>query len=108
MFLTKLLLNKEITEPNKSSSSNPDGESLQFLIKDHLVNISQKFTKKEEQSVSVKDIRTNISNQGTMNQQILDIIQKCQNGNSPSLTSKLSTITPNFNSTCNASMQHQQ
>lgn len=74
MFLTKLLLNKEITDPNRSVPNS--GENLQVLIKDHLMNISHKYTSKtDNQNVaSTNEIRKDISSQGTMNQQILDII----------------------------------
>ena len=55
------------------------GNILKNLIKDHLMSISQKYTKNEERPANVmNDFRQNISNQSIMNQQLLDIIQKCQ------------------------------
>ena len=51
MFLTKLILNKEITQQNGNLTK--QGEYLQTMIKDHLINISGKFShSKEEGNIS--------------------------------------------------------
>ena len=46
------------------------------MIKEHLLNISQNYSKYPD--ADADDVRKTICNAGTMNQQLIDIIQKCQ------------------------------
>ena len=75
MFLTKLILNKEITQQNGNLTK--QGEYLQKMIKDHLINISGKFSQNKEgdnAQVGVNNLSNSKANQESMNKQLIDII----------------------------------
>ena len=75
MFLTKLLLNKEITQHNGFLTK--QGEYMQAMIREHLVDISTKFqVKKEEGLPEPSDDHkfVKVPGQPSMNKQLLDII----------------------------------
>lgn len=61
MFLTKLLLNKEITA-SKDAVGAQGSSNLQAMIKEHLMNISNHYAKKDEPSggAGIDDFRQSI------------------------------------------------
>ena len=66
-----------------NSSPAPPGENLEDMIKDHLQAISQNLSSSKDGLVSNSDeIRRNITNQGTVSREMLDIIKKCNTGGS--------------------------
>lgn len=57
MFLTKLLLNKEVsTQKDGVAAAQNNSTNLQAMIKDHLMNIQQNFCKKDDQQHNAKNL----------------------------------------------------